>query len=71
MRCEKKVEYCRQNLCENNGKCLEQESGFKCICKIGFIGRRCNILPCDYRPCSEHKYCVNIEVSNATRKSYR
>lgn len=70
--CEEKLHYCSEGLCENGGRCLEQGSGYKCRCQNGYIGRRCTLLPCDYKQaCSPHFVCVNLNVTNATRKSYR
>ncbi|KAK4887668.1 hypothetical protein RN001_003939 [Aquatica leii] len=68
--CEQKVKYCDTRICEH-GACTEIANGYQCLCEDGFIGKRCNILPCDYTPCPENSLCVNINDVNATQKSYR
>lgn len=68
--CETKMQYCKYNLCENEGECIEKTSGYSCLCKNGFIGMRCNIKPCDYKPCRGNFLCVNLLEVNATRLSF-
>lgn len=59
-------------LCQNNGKCtVTSTGGYVCECVDGYIGRRCNVLPCDYSPCPLSSICVNIAEANATRNSYK
>lgn len=69
--CELPLKYCTNQLCENNGTCVEEKHNYRCICPRGYLGRRCTILPCDYQPCDEQYVCVNIMEPNATRNSYR
>ncbi|XP_017779989.1 PREDICTED: sushi, von Willebrand factor type A, EGF and pentraxin domain-containing protein 1-like [Nicrophorus vespilloides] len=57
--CDKKLEYCFEELCQNNGSCREDINGFKCMCEGGFVGRRCSYLPCDYQPCPDNAICYN------------
>lgn len=61
------------DLCENRGKCIEDDgNSFYCICVDGYIGKRCNVLPCDYQPCKgTDSICLNLQVENATKESYR
>ncbi|KAK5644039.1 hypothetical protein RI129_007884 [Pyrocoelia pectoralis] len=68
--CENRWSYCSSGICEH-GICLEQLHGYRCLCREGFIGKRCNILPCDYKPCSKDSICINLNVANATKGSYR
>ncbi|XP_057660658.1 sushi, von Willebrand factor type A, EGF and pentraxin domain-containing protein 1-like isoform X1 [Diorhabda carinulata] len=68
--CEIEVDFCEINYCENNGTCLNRIDQFRCKCVGGFIGLRCHILPCDYKPCENSKMCINIPEDNATRDSY-
>lgn len=69
--CENRMKICDENLCENNGKCVQDGGSFRCNCVNGYIGMRCNILPCDYQPCKGDSICVNLQVDNATKESYR
>ncbi|CAG9762396.1 unnamed protein product [Ceutorhynchus assimilis] len=70
-RCEAQTKYCENLLCENNSTCVEQGNSFNCICAKGFMGRRCNILPCDYKPCEETAICINLELDNTTKSDFK
>ena len=50
---------CPQGTCSKNGKCIMEGSIFKCICKPGFTGEKCDhdINECKSNPC-QHK-CEN------------
>ena len=50
---------CPQGTCSKNGKCIMDGSIFKCICKPGFTGEKCehDINECKSNPC-QHK-CEN------------
>ena len=42
-----KDDYCLNNKCVNNDKCVSNSNGYKCICKSGFDGvycQNCNIF---------------------------
>lgn len=69
--CEIKLGYCITNLCEHNGTCTEVNGTYKCYCRNGYIGKRCNLLPCDYKPCKTNEFCENIVTDNATKDSYK
>lgn len=58
-------------MCENNSTCIEDASSFKCVCSKGFLGRRCNIQACDYKPCHSYSVCVSLAVENATKNDFR
>lgn len=73
-----KIDVCKQlsNLCENGGICQPEQKylgAYKCICPPGFLGRRCQHVPCDYRPCPDNNICVNIleDDTDTTRNSYK
>ena len=34
-----KIDYCRKMPCLNNGECLNNESGFECICPALYTGK--------------------------------
>lgn len=60
-----------RELCENNGSCVNDSlGGYSCQCAQGFIGRRCNLLPCDYKPCSLGTVCTNLVETNTTKYSF-
>nr|CAH7753365.1 unnamed protein product [Callosobruchus chinensis] len=69
--CENKIKHCKSGLCSNNSECIEEYDTFKCQCLSGFIGRRCNLLPCDFRPCSEEKRCINLMGNSSVANNYR
>jgi len=68
------VSPCSSSPCPVNTECREwREWGdvgkysYKCLCKDGFIGSKCNVkikpaLPCAANPCSEHGKCKNVLV---------
>ena len=33
--------YCESALCQNNGICIHEESGYYCYCLAGFSGDKC------------------------------
>ena len=33
---------CQPNVCKNGAKCIEHDSGFKCICPPGYKGSYCD-----------------------------
>lgn len=69
--CEISMDHCELMPCEEGSACRTINGTWKCFCKPGFLGRHCNLLPCDWLPCHENAICVNIKEANATRRSYR
>ena len=45
----------------NNGTCVDQINSYKCICKDGFEGVRCNINidDCAKQPCLNNASCID------------
>ncbi|KFD51732.1 hypothetical protein M513_07429 [Trichuris suis] len=39
--CEIRVNGCLSEQCVNDGVCIEDETGYRCICKPGFNGQYC------------------------------
>lgn len=68
--CEIKINFCEEMFCENNATCIEEQGRGNCKCSGGFIGTRCQLLPCDYKPCPESKICLNTYKENSTIDSY-
>ena len=33
---------CQSDTCQNGGTCFETESGFKCLCQMGYEGKTCS-----------------------------
>ncbi|CAH1985833.1 unnamed protein product [Acanthoscelides obtectus] len=69
--CENKIKHCKTGLCANNSTCVEEHDTFKCMCVSGFVGRRCNLLPCDFRPCGNKKRCINLIGNGSSTHNYR
>lgn len=65
------MNFCNAQLCEHNGTCEEDDGTYKCHCKDGYIGRRCHLLPCDYKRCESYEICENLVSNNTTRDSYK
>ncbi|XP_065652456.1 protein eyes shut homolog isoform X5 [Hydra vulgaris] len=63
------VQSCHNQLCNNNGSCLEQENVFYCSCLYPNKGILCQdtILPCvEYNPCHPSSACYsdnNIDIN--------
>ena len=68
--CELQINYCLDNPCEI-GDCVNTPDGYYCQCPPGFIGRRCNLRPCDYQPCSDYAICIDLPDYPASRDSYK
>lgn len=69
--CEIPMNHCELAPCEEGSACRTVNGTWQCLCKAGFLGRHCNLLPCDWLPCHANAICVNLEEENATRRSYR
>lgn len=69
--CEVAVDHCDPLPCMEGSTCRTINQTWHCFCKPGYLGRHCNLLPCDWLPCYGNLSCVNIEQENATRTSYR
>lgn len=66
LQCKTKLT-CRDNPCENGGRCSYEESkdgsvSYKCTCKQGFTGGKCQIAlgPCSSRPCLNDGKCIAV-----------
>jgi len=69
--CEISMDHCELMPCEEGSACRTVNGTWQCFCKSGFLGRHCNLLPCDWLPCPANAICVNLKEENATRESYR
>jgi Notch-like protein len=47
--------------CEHDGICVNTAGSYKCDCKTGFKGRRCevNINECESNPCQNEGTCID------------
>ncbi|XP_058800603.1 sushi, von Willebrand factor type A, EGF and pentraxin domain-containing protein 1-like [Phymastichus coffea] len=70
--CELAVNQCEHSPCEiNSSTCRTIDGSWKCFCKPGYLGLRCDLLPCDWLPCHPNEICVNLFQENANQSSYR
>ncbi|XP_044001596.1 sushi, von Willebrand factor type A, EGF and pentraxin domain-containing protein 1-like [Aphidius gifuensis] len=60
------INFCHSESCLNNGKCINEYSGFSCECSDRFIGSRCEKLRnyCDSSPCLNEGTCIPNENNN-------
>uniref|UniRef100_A0A0K0EXE7 Eyes shut (inferred by orthology to a D. melanogaster protein) n=1 Tax=Strongyloides venezuelensis TaxID=75913 RepID=A0A0K0EXE7_STRVS len=52
---------CTSSDCNNNGVCVGTKGAYSCICKLGFLGERCQTAPyalCDSKQCSNNGLCL-------------
>uniref|UniRef100_A0A0N4Z081 EGF-like domain-containing protein n=1 Tax=Parastrongyloides trichosuri TaxID=131310 RepID=A0A0N4Z081_PARTI len=52
---------CTSSDCSNNGACIGTKGAFSCICKLGFIGNKCQTAPyalCDTKQCNNNGLCL-------------
>ena len=58
--CEKTIDWCSTNPCQNGGNCANEVTGFTCFCAPGWSGPRCetNIDECEHNPCGDHGQCT-------------
>jgi len=53
---------CASNPCQNNGKCVELGSAFRCECPVGFAGQVCERQDsCTARPCGGDGFCLPMQ----------
>uniref|UniRef100_A0A8C5WE73 Crumbs cell polarity complex component 2 n=1 Tax=Leptobrachium leishanense TaxID=445787 RepID=A0A8C5WE73_9ANUR len=59
--CEKVMNGCTQNPCQNNGSCSAQTGSYTCACKPGYTGQHCevDINECSSNPCQNDAICVD------------
>ncbi|KAJ7389230.1 hypothetical protein OS493_032698 [Desmophyllum pertusum] len=49
--CETPINRCQIGIC-NNGLCINTRTGFRCVCRLGFSGKRCHVRDlCVPNPC--------------------
>ncbi|KAL4239882.1 Calcium ion binding [Mactra antiquata] len=51
--CSRKTDYCMESPCQNNGNCINELGGYRCICPNGYSGKNCqtNVNECANNPC--------------------
>lgn len=69
--CETESNYCEPSPCGEGSTCISGNKTWQCLCKPGYLGRHCNLLPCDWAPCPQNSVCENIVEPRANPKSYR
>lgn len=55
------INSCSSNPCMNEGHCIDLKLGFRCECKAGFWGRRCEkeVDECSLKPCLNGGKCLD------------
>ncbi|KAK2186614.1 hypothetical protein NP493_194g01000 [Ridgeia piscesae] len=55
-------EICSDNTCQNNGKCNDTQTGFRCNCTFGFIGLKCEYETekCTITTCKNYRSCTDM-----------
>ena len=57
--CEKEINECHSNPCQNEATCLDMIAGYRCECAPGFLGNNCeqNMNECLSNPCRHNATC--------------
>lgn len=64
-----KIDFCYNQPCKNDAKCMSLQNGFRCNCLKGFTGRTCES---DIDECLvQHSLCVNGGTCENLYGSYR
>ena len=62
--CDIDIDYCSSSPCHNNGVCVEQPTGYSCVCAPVFTGPHCDITNnCTVNTCFNGGTCVNSDTS--------
>ncbi|XP_074645849.1 cadherin EGF LAG seven-pass G-type receptor 2-like [Tubulanus polymorphus] len=83
--CDTEVNACYSNPCAANGKCLQREGGFTCICQPGYTGMFCEIdmstkkyerNACPINICRKPSKCIPLvkggfHCDNCPKKAFR
>ena len=57
---------CLSQPCMNQGTCIRQNGGFRCVCPPGYTGSRCEIRDaCQSNPCMNGGTCQPINGNGA------
>lgn len=62
--CKEEFNFCNDTLCHNGGTCVEESTGFSCICSPDYTGTLCDIkLDCQINTCFNGGTCTNSPIS--------
>eukprot|EP00794_Sanderia_malayensis_P006969 gene6969-7754_t len=55
------IDSCASNPCLSNGHCIDLKVGFRCECRPGFWGKRCEkeVNDCSLKPCLNGGHCLD------------
>ncbi|CAJ0605303.1 unnamed protein product [Cylicocyclus nassatus] len=70
-RCEKEIDECQMNYCQNAVRCIDKFNDYECICEEGWIGKDCD-RPCQdvYGSCKIWKREGQCEISEESTQFF-
>lgn len=74
--CDTELNLCHSSPCLNNGKCLQAENGFTCVCEPNFTGNNCEFNLeenlddiCDHNElCKSGSKCISLAQKRSVNK---
>ncbi|XP_039254307.2 protein jagged-1b-like [Styela clava] len=61
--CQRNIDDCTHNSCQNGGTCVDDVNGFFCMCRDGWEGDNCeiNVDDCSPDPCHGRGRCIDLD----------
>lgn len=67
--CDQMISYCTPDLCQN-GVCVSDTAGYKCVCHDGWRGRNCTEKNCKLKTCLNGGSCLSTYLNVTNQMEY-